>query len=222
VALSQTAELIATQGSGKFEATASDISQEQGRQAVADRLGSSARIRYLVHLAGTYPTARFEDITVEGWRQAFGINAEARLFLTRTLLPMLVPGARIAIMHSGTGEVARRGAAPACGSIAASNMVRRCLQAELSDRGFLVSATKPGAVKSDMMDAVIAAGPDVFPFVTTLLAHPFVSPETCARYLYWWLTKTDDRSFMAEGWDILDSSHHAAWLGKEPLFLPEE
>ena len=214
-ALQETASIIGDAGLSGFQYVSADLANEDGRARVVEVLPDGARIGVLALVAGSYIIAPLTAITLEQWRQAFGINVDARLFLTRDLLPQLQSGARVAMMQSGTGETPRVGAVGACASMAASIMVMRCMQKELFAHDVFVSATKPGPVNTAMLQQALNADPAVFPDATTMDGLRTVAPETCGRYMAWWLTETSNEAFVREGWDLEDTSHHSMWLGHD-------
>lgn len=214
-ALEETARMVSAERTGVFRALSADLVDPLERKAVLDTIEPGTTLRYVAHMAGEYPVTPLNEISLDQWRQAFGVNVEARFFLTRDLLPHLVPGSRVAFMLSSTGEIARRGAAIASVSMAASNMVVRCLATELSSSRILVSATRPGAVDTESMRSVLQADPAVFPTAAEYRIKPLVSPETCGRYLIWWLTETPDEDFISSGWNLEDHSHHRHWASKK-------
>ena len=83
---------------------------------------------------------------------------------------------------------------------------------ELRGRGILVSTTKPGFVRTEMMAGALEATTEAMPDVEALRAAPMIDPDICARYMHWLFTRTADDEFMRDNWNIEDPSHHHRWL----------
>ena len=83
----------------------------------------------------------------------FQANAVAPLFLTRTLLPRLRPGAKVALVSSRMGSIADNGYGGYYGyrmSKAALNAAGASLAHDLKAAGIAVVILHPGAVRTGM------------------------------------------------------------------------
>lgn len=219
-ALERTHDKIRETGLSGFSALAVDVATEAGRRAIKAHVPSDSQIHYLTLLAGVFPIDRLEKVTLDSWRQTFAVHVEARLFLTQLLLDRLAQGSRILFAKSGGSEKPRVGCIEVCASGAASLMVQKCMAKELRGRDILVSTTRPGFVRTEMMDSALRATVEQMPDIDAIRATPMIDSSTCGKYMYWLLTETSDEEFMRDNWNIEDPSHHSRWL--EGTSLHEE
>jgi len=198
-----------------------DVAEPTGRAAIVAAMRAGPSVRRLVHGAGIHSVAALAALTPEDFRATLATNVEARFFLTRDLLPWFAPGARVLFLGSNSATRARRGGTAYCVAQAGSFMLHTCLKAELGPRGILVGGAIPSPAHTPMVDALLAAAPDVFP--DTLLyrelhaAGRLISPAVVARFICWLLRETTPEEFVAQEWRITDESHHARWLGGAAL-----
>jgi NADP-dependent 3-hydroxy acid dehydrogenase YdfG len=118
-------EATAAEAPGAVLALSADVATEEGRAAILTRLGTNARVKYLVHGAGILPIERLSEITLETWRAVMTTNVEARLFLTRALVPHLRGGGRVLFIGSMSATRARKGSTAYCTALAASFMLQQ-------------------------------------------------------------------------------------------------
>ena len=212
----------AAQAPGEVQALGADVATEAGRAAILARLGAKARVRYVVHGAGILPIERLSEITLASWRAVMATNVEARLFLTRALVPYLRGGGRVLFIGSMSATRARKGSTAYCTALAASFMLQRCLQLELAEDEIKVTSAVPGPVKTVMIENSLAADADVFPdsaeYAVLRDQGKLIEPKRVAAFYRWLLTRVDDKAYGASQWDIRDESHHHAWLGTQGLY----
>lgn len=141
----------------------SDLSSEDGVKALArslDQAGINTDV--LVNNAAVQgPIGPFWENDWAQWKDSFGLNAFSPLLLCRTLLPgMTRRGWGKILFISGGGATGPRPRFSAYGA-AKTLLVRfsETLAAELAGSGVDANAVAPGAMKSAMTDAIIAAGP---------------------------------------------------------------
>ena len=199
-----------------------DVAEPTGRAAILAAARSGPPLQFLVHCAGIHPIEPFDGMTADAWRQTMATNVEARLWLTRELLPCLAPGARVLFLGSRSATRARIGGTAYCVAQAASFMLHECLKAELAPRGALVGSAIPSPTLTPMVEAQLAADPAAYPdaadYRELAAAGRFIAPETTARFLVWLLMDTTADEFTAKEWRITDESHHARWLGLASLW----
>jgi len=101
---------------GLIRTVVADISKPEGRQAILESLGENERIDNLVHNAAILePVGPLIDVRPEDWSKHMAINVDGPLFLTQTLLPMLMKkdendkGGRILHVSSGAAHHGYRG-----------------------------------------------------------------------------------------------------------------
>jgi benzil reductase ((S)-benzoin forming) len=215
-------EETAAQALGEVQALGADVATEAGRTAILARLGANARVRYLVHGAGILPIERLSQITLKSWRAVMATNVEARLFLTRALVPHLSGGGRVLFIGSMSATRARKGSTAYCTALAASFMLQQCLQLELAEDKIKVTSALPGPVKTAMIENSLSADADVFPDSAEYAAlreqGKLIEPQRVGEFYRWLLTRVDDNAYSAGQWDIRDESHHRVWLGTQELY----
>ena len=125
----------------------------------------------------------------EGWEQAIRVNLLAPVALCRALIPRMPAGASI-VNLSGGGATAPR---PNFGAYATSKaaLVRfsENLAVELAAQGIRVNAVAPGAMNTQMLEAVLeagagAAGPE-FGKAVEQKTKGGVPPEKAAELVVW-------------------------------------
>ena len=144
-----------------------DVSDAAAVADLAGRLGTD-RLDALINNAGILEEDDFES---PGWvdsiRRQFEVNAIGPLCVTRALLPLLGPGAKVGIVSSRVGSLADNSSGGHYGyrmSKAAVNMAGRNLAHELEDRQIAVFLLHPGYVRTGMTrgggskEAAAAAG----------------------------------------------------------------
>ncbi len=202
---------------------AADVATEDGRKAILDALGATARLKYLVHSAGVNSATLMQaEAAAKVWDETLAINLDALFHLSVLLAPNLRDGGRMLFVGSNSATKPRRGGAAYCVSRAAAWMLYRCLKLELADSGVLMTSAIPSPVNTDMVRAQMVADPAVFPdgavYARQLAAGEMIEPETVGIFYRWLLTGTDDQQFAALEWNIQDPAHHPAWLGDRSLF----
>jgi 3-oxoacyl-[acyl-carrier protein] reductase len=140
-----------------------DLSTENAVDALVDALASAGmQPDVLVNNAAAQgPIGPFWENDWQEWVTSFGLNAFAPLRLCRMVLPDMVQRRRGKIINlSGGGAAGPRPCFSAYGA-AKTLLVRftETLAEEVKPFGIDVNAVAPGAMKSAMTEAVIAAGP---------------------------------------------------------------
>lgn len=215
-------EETAARAPGEVLPLSADVSTDAGRAAIVARLGAGARVKYLVHGAGILPIEKLSEITLQSWRQVMATNVEARLFLTRALIPNLEGLGRVLFIGSMSASRARKGSSAYCTALAASFMLHQCLKLELAEYGIRLTSAVPGPVKTVMIEDSLAADPDVFPdsaeYALLREQGKLIEPQRVGEFYRWLLTRVDDKAFSEAQWDIRDESHHGVWLGSRGLY----
>ena len=219
---SQALEETAALAVGKVVTVSADVTSDNGRSTIVDKLSGTSRVKYLVHAAGILPIERLADITAESWRHVMTTNVEARLLLTQALIPKLRDGGRVLFIGSMSATRPRKGSTAYCTAMAASFMLHQCLKLELAPYAIRVTSAVPGPVNTIMIQNSLAADADVFPdsadYAVLREQGKLIEPEKVGRFYRWLLTYTDDETYSASQWDIRDESHHKLWLGSNSLY----
>lgn len=161
--LASTCEEIATAG-GRVIAQACDVSDEQ---QVADLLAFAkrefGRIHVLVCNAGIYgPMGPSDEVDLEEWRRAIDINLFGTLLPCRALIPHFKEAGRgkIVIVSGGGATNPLPNISAYAASKAAVVRLMETLAEELRSCRIDVNAVAPGALKTRLIDQVLAAGPE--------------------------------------------------------------
>ncbi len=187
---------------------------------LAAALASLPGPRAIVHTAGYFQAGLLDGLSVEEWRRSFETNVEARWLLSRHCAGLLHQG-RLLFVGSDAGASPRAGGAAYSIAQAASETLRRALQAEWADRDISVGAFKPGLVDTDMVRGFMSLPPEEFPahaayqeYVSNGLV---ASARDVARFAAWLLLTIPARRFATTEWDIRDVEHHVEWCDR-PLY----
>jgi len=133
---------------------------ERAISAIEARHG---RLDILVNNAGVAPTDRIDAMPVEQFRRAFDINVTGVFLGTQAASALMARsgalregGAAIINVASGAADKPAAFNACYCATKAAVRMFTRATAVEFSTLGFpiRVNSIHPGAVESDMMDAI--------------------------------------------------------------------
>ncbi|PSN10237.1 short-chain dehydrogenase [filamentous cyanobacterium CCP5] len=129
-----------------------DITSNESVADLAQRLQGTP-IDVLINNAGMLERVSLEDLDIESIRQQFEVNAIGPLRLTRSLLPHLKAGSKVAIMTSRMGSIEDNTSGGSYGyrmSKVALSMAGKSLSHDLKDRGIAVAILHPGLVSTRM------------------------------------------------------------------------
>ena len=114
-------------------------------------------LNYLVNSAGVIVIKPIFDLTVEDWRRAQTVNAEATFFLCQKVGPRLAPGGAIVNLSSSSAKLATtiEVAAYAASKTTILSITRSFAYA-LAPRRVRVNAILPGIVDTAMQEEVLA------------------------------------------------------------------
>jgi NAD(P)-dependent dehydrogenase (short-subunit alcohol dehydrogenase family) len=134
-------------------------------QACVDLAARLARdeIHLLIHNAGLLIEDTFGDIGADDVRAQLEINALAPLLVTQALTPLLVQGAKVALITSRMGSIGDNSSGGYYGyrmSKAALNAAGVSMAHDLTPRGIAVAILHPGAVRTDMTGGQGVLEPD--------------------------------------------------------------
>jgi len=110
-------------------------------------------IDLLINNAGILESVSLDHLDLESMRRQFEINALGPVRVTRSLLPALKEGAKIALLTSRMGSIADNESGGSYGyrmSKAALNAAGVSLAKDLKSRGIAVAILHPGYVRTDM------------------------------------------------------------------------
>src|SRR5690242_14919618 len=140
-----------------------DLADGNAAEAIFDGVMSfSGRLDVLVNNAAIIgPIGALEDNDFAQWREAIQVNLLAPVALCRRAVQWMKEGAGSIINGSGGGATSPRPFFTAYGT-AKAGLVRftETLAVETAGYGIRVNAIAPGAMNTEMHDAVLRAGPD--------------------------------------------------------------
>ena len=144
--MEQARQAIEAKGRRAF-AVRGDVSRVADLRHMADEaLAAAGRLDVLVHNAGTFPEAAFDEVTEEMWDAAQHINTRSIFFLTQACAPALrASKGSVVVIASVGGMQAWRRHIPYNVSKAGAIMLTRALAKELAP-AIRVNAVAPGIV----------------------------------------------------------------------------
>lgn len=131
-----------------------DISDEDAVAALVEAL-NGRRVDVLINNAGIYRQSSLASLDINGIRKQFEVNAIAPLNFTKSLLPNLTGGSKIALMTSRMGSIADNTSGSSYGyrmSKVALSMAGKSLAHDLKPEGIAVAILHPGWVSTRMTD----------------------------------------------------------------------
>jgi 3-oxoacyl-[acyl-carrier protein] reductase len=163
VLLTQTRDELASSG-GRVLAQACDVSDEQ---QVAELAAFAQRelgaVHVLISNAGVYgPMGPTEEVDLREWTRALEINLLGTLLPCRALIPHFKQAGRgkIVIISGGGATNPLPNLSAYAASKAAVVRLMETLAEELRSHRIDVNAVAPGALKTRLLEQVIAAGPE--------------------------------------------------------------
>lgn len=161
--LAQTrAELAA--GGGRVLARACDVSDEaQVEELTEFALQEFGSVQALVSNAGVYgPMGPSEEVDLREWMRAVEINLYGTLLPCRALIPHFKKAGRgkIIVVSGGGATNPMPNVSAYAASKAAVVRLMETLAEELKPHGIDVNAIAPGALKTRLVEQVLAAGPE--------------------------------------------------------------
>jgi NAD(P)-dependent dehydrogenase (short-subunit alcohol dehydrogenase family) len=154
LAVDAKADGLAELGGADCETLVADVTDPAARAKIADWADGA---RYLVNSAGVIIIKPIFELTVEDWRRAQTVNAEATFFLCQKVGPRLAPGGAIVNLSSSSAKLATtiEVAAYAASKTTILSITRSFAYA-LGPRGVRVNAILPGIVETAMQQEVLA------------------------------------------------------------------
>jgi NAD(P)-dependent dehydrogenase (short-subunit alcohol dehydrogenase family) len=158
------AELAATAPQRKVIARPCDVSDErQVNELVTVALRELGSVHALVCNAGIYgPMGPTESVDLGEWRRAMDINVFGVLLPARALIPHFKQSkyGKIVVLSGGGATNPLPNISAYAASKAAAVRLMETLAEELREFNVDVNAVAPGALKTRLVDQVLATGPD--------------------------------------------------------------
>jgi len=148
----------------RIEAERADVSSREDVERFVERaLQAFGDVHILVNNAGIYgPMGRIEDIDWHAWTRAIEINLYGPILMCRAMIPHFRArryGKVIQLSGGGATNPLPRLSAYAA-SKAAIVRLTETLAEEVREDGIDVNAIAPGALNTQLLDEVLAAGPE--------------------------------------------------------------
>lgn len=142
---------------GQADALGADLAAPDGAHRLAEAVRGLGieRLDVLVANAGIAEMAPIEQQTVESFDRQFAVNVRAPFFLVQQLLPLLGEKSSVVLISSLVARIAFDGAAIYSATKGAVEVLVRSLAKELGPRGIRVNAVAPGAIETDMTQALL-------------------------------------------------------------------
>ena len=200
--------------SSRITCLQADVSKVKGRQEIFSFV-ENRNIEFLVHNAAILgEITKLEKLTLEEWHTIMAINVEGPMFLTQLLLP-LMHKSRILHISSGAAHHAIKGWTGYCVSKAALYMLYLMQNAEYKEQGVLTASLKPGIVDTEMQELIRQADvnehPNMQKFHDLYNDDELESCDRVAKMVAWILTKTRDKEYIENEFDIRDEKIQERW-----------
>jgi NAD(P)-dependent dehydrogenase (short-subunit alcohol dehydrogenase family) len=147
-----------------------DITDETGIAALVQRIADDPErrpLRALVNNAGMGVNAPLETYPLPEWRRLFDVNLFGHVAMMQALLPTLIEsGGTIVNISSIGGKVAMAAYGPYAATKFALEAVSDALRREVGPLGVKVVVVEPGAVTTEMLGRVDAAGQRIIAAMT--------------------------------------------------------
>ncbi|MEP4649586.1 MAG: SDR family oxidoreductase, partial [Ilumatobacter sp.] len=191
--------------SARITTLVGDVTDASHRTELATALACLRAPRAVFHGAGYFQAGLLDSLSADDWRRSFDINVQARWELSLACASAL-DGGRILFIGSDAGAAPRAGAAAYSIAQAASETLRRSLQAEWADSGIAVGAFKPGLVDTDMVRGFMRLAHRDFParsaYDEYLVKGLIASARDVARFAAWLLLDVAAARFTSTDWDV--------------------
>lgn len=162
--LEKTRAELASSGDGRVLARACDVSDEtQVAELTEFALQEFGSVQALVSNAGVYgPMGPTEEVDLREWMRAIEINLFGTLLPCRALIPHFkkAGSGKIIIVSGGGATNPMANVSAYAASKAAVVRLMETLAVELEPHGIDVNAIAPGALKTRLVEQVLAAGPE--------------------------------------------------------------
>ena len=197
-----------------------DITTEQGRKVIFEKMNSSSQIS-IIHNAAIIEPMQFSDLSESVLRKHIETNLLAPILITQQLMPFLTEGQRIIHISSGAADLALSGLMPYCITKSALESLTHCLNKELNARGIFCANLRPGMMKTSMQSILRDAEENVLPnrdfYIQARKNNTLIKTEIVADFIAWVMLQTNNTLFSETLWNIYDSTYHPAWLFSRSL-----
>lgn len=209
-----------------IEILQADVSKENDRQCIIDRVIQKNSLSHVIHNAGIVePVSKLADIKLEDYRLQHSINTEGPLFLTQKLLPHVAKGCRFLFITSGAAYTPWQGIAAYSISKAGLDMVWRVFKQEYEINDVYFAGLRPGGVNTQMVETACQYPADIFSARDVILKRKaegtLIEPKIVASFCEWVLFNTSNSQY-EKLWNINDDEDRASWKAKKPNNPPHQ
>lgn len=144
---------------GSAEVIEADLATVEGTTGLVERTKAilgNRKLDVLVNNAGIAEMTPFEETTADSIDRQLAVNVRAPFLISSGLSDTLADDARVIFTSSVVARSGFVGALAYSQTKGAVNTLVRSLAATLGPRGIRVNAVAPGAIKTDMADALFA------------------------------------------------------------------
>jgi NAD(P)-dependent dehydrogenase (short-subunit alcohol dehydrogenase family) len=141
-----------------WNARRADAACEENMAAVLSEIGDEGPLDALCANAGVAgPTARIEDVTLEGWRACMGVNLEGAFLAAKHAAPMMKAAGQGAMVFTAStaGQYGFPNRAPYAAAKWGVIGLMKTVAMELGPYGIRANAICPGAVEGPRMEGVM-------------------------------------------------------------------
>jgi 3-oxoacyl-[acyl-carrier protein] reductase len=163
VALDRAAAQLRAAHGGRVIATPLDVGDEPAVRAFAATVAGSDPVHALVNNAGVLgPVGRIDTVPLDEWRHAIGVNLVGVAHATAAFVPLMRDGGSIVNLSGGGvgGPGVQSHISAYTAAKGAVAVLTETLADELAPLGIRVNAVAPGALRTELMRAVLDAGPE--------------------------------------------------------------
>lgn len=196
-----------------------DISQPEGRAAIAEACAAAGGLDGLVNLAGMLDFGWFQQQKPELLQKLFEVNTIGPILLTRLVLPQLLGKREARIVNVGSifGSIGHPGFAAYCASKAAIKTFSEALSRELGESPVTVGYIAPRATRTALNSDRVRA-------LNAELGSKEDAPELVAQEICAMLAGSQRQRFL--GWPeklfvfinaVVPAVVHKALVGKLPI-----
>ncbi|HEY2016872.1 MAG TPA: SDR family oxidoreductase [Bryobacteraceae bacterium] len=228
-ALEELAAELRGLGTKDIEVIAADLSDPKAPASIVDRLQQKwPHLDVLVNNAAIAgPIGRLWENDWRQWQETLQVNLLAPVALCRLSVPWMQPGSAI-VNLSGGGATSARANFSAYGTAKAA-LVRftETLAVEAAELGIRVNAISPGILNTEMVDAVLRAGPqnagEDYARVLEVKRKGGESPEKAAALAFYLASPESDGitgRLVSAVWDPWSSlAAHNAELRESDIYM---
>jgi len=124
------------------------------KSIVAAALDAFARIDAVVHCAGVFIPASFEETTLDDFRTQWALNVEAPFTLSKEAVSHMAPGSSLIFISSTAGRIGFANTGAYAATKAAIDSFTRVWGIELAAKGIRVNGIAPGWIQTPMNEAL--------------------------------------------------------------------